>query len=323
MYRSLLLCLSVFIINSIIPIARAQQNDSLFRAYEQKIPNSSVLFRMVPIPGGSFIMGSPEKEKGRRKDEGPVLEVKVDSFWMEEHEVTYEEYIMFQEATKDTQPKPDGITRPSPPYIDFTLGMGKSGGFPANSMSQYAAIMYCKWLYQKTNIFYRLPSEAEWEYACRAGSKTAYPFGQDESKLDKYAWYVANSGNKYHTVKQLQPNAWGLYDMLGNVAEWTLDQYQADYFGQVQSNPHNPMLQPVSKYPITLRGGSFNMDAVALQSAARIPSERKWNARDPQIPKSKWWNTDAPFIGFRIIRPVKQPDSAEAESFFTRFLMLK
>ncbi|MDB5062711.1 MAG: hypothetical protein JWP67_2554 [Mucilaginibacter sp.] len=323
MYRSLLLCLYVFIVNSIIPIARAQQNDSLFLAYEQKIPNSSVLFRMVPIPGGSFIMGSPEKEKGRRKDEGPVLEVKVDSFWMEEHEVTYEEYIMFQEATKDTHPKPDGITRPSPPYIDFTLGMGKSGGFPANSMSQYAAIMYCKWLYQKTNIFYRLPSEAEWEYACRAGSKTAYPFGQDESKLDKYAWYVANSGNKYHAVKQLQPNAWGLYDMLGNVAEWTLDQYQADYFGQVQSNPHNPMLQPVSKYPITLRGGSFNMDAVALQSAARIPSERKWNARDPQIPKSKWWNTDAPFIGFRIIRPVKQPDSAEAESFFTRFLMLK
>jgi formylglycine-generating enzyme required for sulfatase activity len=231
---------------------------------------------------------------------------RLDSFWMEEHEVTYEEYILFQDESLDPGPVPDGITRPSPPYIDFTLGMGKTGGFPANSMSQYAALMYCKWLYKKTGVFYRLPTEAEWEYACRAGSATAYPFGDDAASLSKYAWYNANSDNKYHAVKQLQPNAWGLYDILGNVAEWTLDPYTAG-----------------AKYPIVLKGGSFRDDATALRSAARLASDKKWNARDPQIPRSKWWNTDAPFIGFRVVRPVKQPDAAGVDQFFNQFLTTK
>lgn len=262
----------------------AQQNTSPFQAVEQKIPNSTVSFKMVPIPGNATL----------------------DSFWMEEHEVTYEEYILFQDESMDPAPVPDGITRPSPPYIDFTLGMGKSGGFPANSMSQYAALMYCKWLYKKTGIFYRLPTEAEWEYACKAGSTTAYPFGNDAASLNKYGWYKGNSDNKYHAVKQLQPNAWGLYDLLGNVAEWTLDSYT-----------------PGAKYPIVLKGGSFRDDATALRSTARLASDKKWNARDPQIPRSKWWNTDAPFIGFRVVRPAKQPDSAGVDQFFTQFLTTK
>ena len=94
-------------------------------------------------------MGSNAGDKGHQADEGPATKVTVDSFWMEEHEVTYDEYILFADEQSDKDPKPDGITRPSPPYIDFTLGMGKAGGFPANSMSQYAALMYCKWLYKK------------------------------------------------------------------------------------------------------------------------------------------------------------------------------
>jgi formylglycine-generating enzyme required for sulfatase activity len=269
----------------IVQSANAQPGGAPFQAFEQKIPNSTVFFKMVPVP---------------------AVKAGLDSFWMEEHEVTYEEYILFQDESLDPAPVPDGITRPSPPYIDFTLGMGKTGGFPANSLSQYAAIMYCKWLYKKTGIFYRLPTEAEWEYACRAGSSTAYPFGDDVSSLKDYAWYSGNSDNKYHAVKQLKPNVWGLYDMLGNVAEWTLDPYT-----------------PGSKYPILLKGGSFRDDAAALRSAARLPSDKKWNARDPQIPRSKWWNTDAPFIGFRVVRPVKQPDAAAADLFFNQFLTLK
>jgi formylglycine-generating enzyme required for sulfatase activity len=264
--------------------ASAQQNAPAFQAFEQKIPNAPVSFKMIPIPGNTTL----------------------DSFWMEEHEVTYEEYILFQDESQDAKPVPDGITRPSPPYIDFTLGMGKTGGFPANSMSQYAALMYCKWLYKKTGIFYRLPTEAEWEYACRAGTATTYPFGDDGSALDKYAWYNNNSGNKYHAVKQLQPNNWGLYDMLGNVAEWTLDPYTAG-----------------AKYPIVLKGGSFRDEATSLRSAARLASDKKWNARDPQIPRSKWWNTDAPFIGFRVVRPLKQPDAAGIDQFFNQFLISK
>jgi formylglycine-generating enzyme required for sulfatase activity len=198
--------------------------------------------------------------------------------------------------------------------------MGKSGGFPANSMSQYGALMYCKWLYNKTGIFYRLPTEAEWEYACRAGSQKAYSFGDDENELKDYAWYAASSGNKYHQIKKLKPNSWGLYDMYGNVAEWTLDQYDENYFEKIKSNHENPLIKPQSKYPITLKGGHFRDEASNLRSAARLASSRKWNARDPQIPKSKWWIADAPFVGFRIVRPQQQPSPEEITQFFTQAL---
>ena len=174
---------AIFLIAS-VPV---HAQNTFFQAYEQKIPNSTVSFKMIPVPAAVFLMGSPDQEAGHQADEGPAIKISLDSFWMEEHEVTYEEYILFQDEERDPEPKPDGITRPSPPYVDFTLGMGKTGGFPANSMSQYGAVMYCQWLYKKTGIFYRLPTEAEWEYACRAGSATAYPFGNDMHQLDKYA----------------------------------------------------------------------------------------------------------------------------------------
>jgi formylglycine-generating enzyme required for sulfatase activity len=272
MNRALLACL-VFLLPGEVKLPSVKVP---FSAYTQQIAGTSVAFAMMPIPGNS----------------------RIDSFWMEEHEVTYEEYILFQDETMDQAPVPDGITRPSPPYIDFTLGMGKTGGFPANSMSQYAAIMYCKWLNKKTGVFYRLPTAAEWEYACQAGTTAAYPFGDDAAQLSQYGWYGSNSENKYHAVKQLKPNAWGLYDMLGNVAEWTQD-------------------------PRTLKGGCFSDGAESLRSAAHLPYDKKWNARDPQIPRSKWWNTDAPFIGFRIIRPMKQLDATAATAFYDQLLSIK
>jgi formylglycine-generating enzyme required for sulfatase activity len=248
-----------------------------FQPFVQSISGSDVVFTMIPIPGTKT----------------------VDSFFIEEHETTYEEYILFQDESQDKGPVPDGITRPSPPYIDFTLGMGKKGGFPANSMSRYAAMMYCKWLYKRTGIFYRLPTEAEWTFACSAGVAS----GPGADSLKFYAWYQANSDNRYHAVKQRKPNAWGLYDMLGNVAEWTLDAET-----------------PGTAWPLILKGGCFHDEAPALQPAARLLSDKKWNARDPQIPRSKWWNTDAPFIGFRVVRPVKQPDPAAAEEFYKKYL---
>ena len=314
----------LFFIFSIYSLSVSAQTDSTseFKIYEQKIQGTPVSFKMIPIPAGTFKMGSPENQKGHQPDEGPAAEVKLSAFWIEEHEVTYDEYVLFLDEGRDTGPLPDGVTRPSPPYIDFTLGMGKTGGFPANSMTQYGALMYCKWLYNKTGIFYRLPSEAEWEYACRAGSDKIYSFGDDEKDLKDYGWYAANSGNKYHKIKQLKPNAWGLYDVYGNVAEWTLDQYQEDYFDQVKTNKMDPVVQPKTKYPITLKGGHFRDEAGNLRSASRLPSSRKWNARDPQIPKSKWWIADAPFVGFRIVRPLQQPSKDEVDQFFNRVLNL-
>ncbi|MEC5147730.1 SUMF1/EgtB/PvdO family nonheme iron enzyme [Chitinophaga sp. 212800010-3] len=294
------------------------QSTQTFEAYSQQIPGTDVSFRMVPIKGGSFKLGSPDGEKGRNKDEGPARKIELSDFWMGATEVTFDEYDVFADAEKDKTPVPDGTTRPSPPYIDLTLGMGKAGGFPANSMSQYAAMKYCQWLYFKTGIFYRLPTAAEWEYACRAGSTTAYPFGEDGAQLKDYAWFSGNSSQKYHKVGQLKPNAWGLYDMLGNVEEWTLDQY--DEKGIANATEKDPQAIAGTKVSGLLKGGSFQDDAQLLRSAARIKSDPIWNRRDPQIPKSVWWNADAPFVGFRIVRPAKQPGKEEAEKFYNEMI---
>jgi len=209
----------------------SQQTDTSFKAYEQSIPGSSLKFKMVPIKSGSFTMGSPENEKGRDVDEGPQKTFSVSPFWMGVYEVTHDEFdVFFKDANTSQNLGADAITRPSPQYIDLSWDMGRDGGFPVNSMQQRTAVMYCRWLYNKTGIFYRLPTEAEWEYACRAGSSSTYFFGNTESDLEKYAWYKKNSNAAYHKVGQLQANAFGLYDMLGNVSEWVMDQYDENYF---------------------------------------------------------------------------------------------
>lgn len=296
----------------------SQDNSPPSQPYAVTLPGTTVSFSMVPVPAGTFNWGSPLSEKGRQPDESPHRQVSIAAFWMGAREVTFDEYDVYADAEKDKTPVPDGMTRPSPPYIDLTLGMGKQGGFPANSMSQYGALMYCRWLYAKTGIFYRLPTEAEWEYACRAGAATAYPFGNDTASLKKYGWYASNSGGRYHKVGELQPNAWGLYDMLGNVAEWTLDQYEEGYPAQAPAT--DPWRQPTARTPRSIKGGNYLDDAAHLRSATRLRSDPNWNRRDPQIPKSKWWNADAPFIGFRIVRPLKQPTKEEADQFFADVL---
>jgi formylglycine-generating enzyme required for sulfatase activity len=256
---------------------------------------------MVAIPSGSFVFGQTKKAQ-------------VPTFWMGKTEVTYDEYQLFIEESRDPEPRPpkegpDAVTRPSPPYIDFTLGMGKVGGFPANSMQQYGAIMYCKWLYKKTGFFYRLPTEIEWEYACKAGADIP------SKDLADYAWFQGNSNEKYHQVGQKKPNAWGLHDMLGNVSEWVLDHFESDPTVRKDS----PVF--IDKYAdAVVRGGNYQDPANLVRSTARMAADPKWNRRDPQVPKSIWWNADAPFVGFRIMRPAKQPSAAEINSFFEKYL---
>src|SRR5882757_7704481 len=212
----------------IIPLLLSAQRDSL-KPYTQDIPGADTKIGMVAIQGGTFTMGSPEKEKGRRADEGPSHKVRIAPFYMSQYEVQWDVYELFvykdYDPTKNsdtTDREVDAVTRPTKPYLDMTFGMGKEG-YPAIGMTQYNAIQFCKWLYSRTGVFYRLPTEAEWEYACRAGSTTAYSFGNDPKKLDEYAWYRSNSNEKTHPVGTKKPNAWGLYDMEGNVAEWTMD----------------------------------------------------------------------------------------------------
>jgi formylglycine-generating enzyme required for sulfatase activity len=309
--------ITVLALSTLLSIA--QTND--FNPYEQTVPNSQVKFKMVPIPAGSFKMGSPDTENGRRPDEGPQHTVNLAAFWMAEHEVTYDEFLVFfnDDATSRNS-ESDAVTRPTPQYIDLSWGMGKQGGFPVNSMSQHAALMYCRWLYKNTGIFYRLPTEAEWEYACRAGSNSKYYFGDDEKQLKEYAWFADNSKNKYQKVMLKKPNAWGLYDMLGNLAEWTLDLYDENYYSTLGESVTEPVNVPSTRYPRTVRGGGYLDKAEGLRAAGRAHSEASWNKRDPQIPKSKWWLTDGMSVGFRLVRPLKQPSAEEVDAFFAKFL---
>ncbi len=297
------------------------------KPYTNTIPGTSVSYAMVPIPGGQFLMGSPKKESGRKPDEGPQHKVAIDPFWMGRCEVTWNEYelFMYPEMAKRTAsslgqketPLIDGVSRPTRPYVEMSFGMGKDG-FPAISMTQHGANKYCQWLSAKTGQFYRLPTEAEWEYACRAGTTTAYSFGNSPSKLGDYAWYSKNSDNKYQQVGQKKPNPWGLYDMHGNVVEWTLDQYDPDFYQTLTSgvaqNPWNKATQP---YPHVARGGSWDDGPEMLRSAARRASDKSWKVQDPQLPKSIWYHTDAQFLGFRIIRPLKVPPPEELQKYWT------
>ena len=290
-------------------------------SYEQLIPGSAVTFKLTPIPAGSFLAGTPTTEKERADDEGPQRNISISAFWMGTKEVTHDEFmIFFNDDSFARNSEVDAVTRPTTQYIDLSWGMGKQGGFPTNSMSQHTALMYCRWLYQKTGIFYRLPTEAEWEYACRAGSATAYPFGNDSMQLDNYAWHAGNSDSKYHKTGGKKPNAWGLYDMLGNVAEWTLDQYSETYYETMADKARDPFTEPGARYPKSVRGGGYLTNAGMMRSGARFKSDRSWNKRDPQVPKSKWWLTDAAAVGFRVVRPVSPPSAPEIETFFDKYL---
>ena len=197
--------------------------------YKLTIPGTTVTFEMVPVPAGEFTMGAPAGDSRAKKDEQPQHKVRLDAFWMQAHEVTWDEYRLFMFAAQGGEAARkddlvDAVSRPTRPYVEMSFGMGIDG-FPAISMTQHAANKYAEWLSARTGEFFRLPTEAEWEYACRAGTTTEFPFGDDASKLGDFAWYAGNSTGKYQKVGTKKPNAWGLYDMLGNVMEWTLDQY--------------------------------------------------------------------------------------------------
>lgn len=262
------------------------------------LPENGVTFQMVAIPGGSFTMGSPAGEAGRADDEGPQRQVTISPFWIGKCEVTWDEYDLWSTSKGDV----DGVTRPTPAYTDMTFGMGREG-YPAICMTQHAANTYCAWLSKLTGHTYRLPTEAEWEYACRAGTSTTYGFGDDVAKLDEHAWHEENSEEEYHPVGTKKPNAFGLYDMHGNVAEWTQDQYVKYAAG----SQVDPLVVPTTLYPRTVRGGGWSDEAPTLRSAARTPSHEDWKDQDPQIPKSIWYHTDADFVGLRVLR-VWKPD---------------
>lgn len=295
------------------------------KPYVEAIPGTPQKFELIPIAGGTFQMGSPSTEAKRSDDEGPQHEVAIAPFWMGKHEVTWDEYDEFAFAMDLKRKQREGVdpakqpesekaadaqTRPTPPYADETFGLGRRGQ-PVICITHHAAMEYCRWLSTKTGKVYRLPTEAEWEYACRAGTKTAYSFGDDASQLEEYAWNVDNA-EKPQPVGKKKPNPWGLYDMHGNVSEWCLDHYEPDIYSKLAGQKtvaKGPVVLPTAKeYSYVARGGSWDDDADRLRSAARLASNLEWSVQDPQRPQSIWWHTDATFVGFRVVRALNEQE---------------
>ena len=302
-----------------------------FEPFIEQIPESSISFSMKAIPGGVFKLGSPTSEPFRNDDEGPVTDVEVNSFFMAEIEVTWDEYLVFYRQTSaegrstDTEGirsikngDVDIIVGATPPYgqPDQNWGMGKR---PAITMSFHAAETYCKWLSKVTGKTYRLPTEAEWEYACRANTQTPYFFegnpkdfkksgiwsklsSNDTTTINSYVVYNANSSEKTQEPDWVFPNPFGLKNMLGNVAEFCSDWYQPDiyksYTNDLISNPTGP----TNGTEHVIRGGSFRDHAGKLRCATREHSQTvAWLKTDPQIPKSIWWYSDCSHVGFRVV----------------------
>ena len=303
-------------------LIEASGNPARFESYTETVPVAGASLRMVAIPGGTFLMGSPAEEPHRKPDEGPQHKVSISPFWISETEIPWELYTAFMEngrpRAKDGQlleEQPDdelwdSVTQPTAPYTAMNLGMGHGyeHGLPAISMSHHAASKFCEWLSAQTGHYYRLPTEAEWEYACRAGSPGAYSYGNGEASLDQYAWYWNNSNDRYQKTGSKKPNKWGLRDMHGNVAEWVLDSYVPDAYGKRSGLPTKDPLVIIPGAPHIVRGGSWEDDPDSLRSAARRASTPAWNRQDPQHPKSIWYLTDGGMIGFRVVRPMNIPD---------------
>ena len=297
-----------------------------FESFTEMIPGTTVSFDMVAIPEGSFNMGSPETESLRDEDEGPVRKVALSKFWIAKTEVTWDEYLAFFRATGSqgrtegqvvTRRNTDAISGATPPWGAPDQGWGK-GRRPAITMSWHAADVYCKWLSKVTGKKYRLPTEAEWEYACRGGTETPYFFegnpkkftsegflkkffGPDTSLIASRIIYKENSASKTMVPSSVKENPFGLLNMSGNVAEFCLDFYSAEYYRADSLNYINPR-GPEGGQEHVIRGGSFKSDAADVRSAARdFTKTKSWLVTDPQIPKSIWWYSDCIDVGFRVV----------------------
>jgi formylglycine-generating enzyme required for sulfatase activity len=305
------------------------QSAAEMHPYRELLPGTAVGFELVPLAGGTFRMGSPAGEAGRKASEGPAHDVTLGPFWIGKCEVTWDEYLVFMmkldqelRAAGAAEAVPqdawaDAVSRPTPPYVPMDFGMGVEG-FPAVGMTQFAARQYTQWLSMKTGRFYRLPSEAEWEYACRAGTASAYSCGDDPKELEAHAWSFASSGERYHKVGEKLPNPFGLHDMHGNVAEWVLDRYDDEVYRARSRREQvvDPVEWPTALYPHVVRGGSWDDEPDRLRSAARRGSSPQWQVQDPQLPKSIWYHTDAPFVGFRVVRPLVAPPPEERARYW-------
>jgi len=211
--------------------------------------------KMIWIEGGTFQMGSNDG----RDDEKPVHEVTLDGFWLGETPVTQLQYGTLMKKEKGFFTKK---------LISLNPSQFQGDDLPVETVSWEDAMVFCQKLKEKTGKKYTLPTEAQWEYSCRAGGAGKWYFGNDEMRLKEYAWYKENSGDKTHMVRQKKPNVWGLYDMYGNAWEWCLDWYNEGFYGRVEVTRLNPVNENNGENRV-LRGGSYNATPWDLRSATR------------------------------------------------------
>jgi formylglycine-generating enzyme required for sulfatase activity len=307
-------------------IYTAAEQVSGFKDFNEKIPGTTVSFDMVAVKGGTFMMGSPADEPLRDEDEGPRRKVTVSDFWIGRIEVSWDEYLAFFRATGSqgrtegqvvSSRKADAISGATPPWGAPDQGWGK-GQRPAITMSWHAATVYCQWLSKVTGKKYRLPTEAEWEYACRGGTETPYFFGGSPKKftsngllkkifspdtaiINSMVIYKENSNARTGEPGRVKQNPLGLLNMSGNVAEFCLDFYAPDTYGADTVAAVNPR-GPARGREHVIRGGSFKSDAKDVRSAARdLTKTQAWLVTDPQMPKSIWWYSDVIDVGFRVV----------------------
>ena len=306
-----------------------------FKNYIETIPGTSASISMIAIPGGTFKMGSPESEPFHQADEAPQRQVEVSSFFMGEMEITWDQFWAFYGETmsegrtppaliyaNNTREDVDAVSGPTPPFgfPDQGWGMGER---PAITMTHYSAETFCQWLSLKTGKKYRLPTEAEWEYAARGGTSTPYffegspsdytnegfwngIFGADTTQINRYVIYVNNSKNRSQEPSKVLANPFGLKNMLGNVMEYCSDWYAEDAYSQLADGAKDPK-GPDSGTEYVVRGGTYASDASELRSAARSYTRHDdWLRTDPQNPKSIWWYSDIKSIGFRVVCEVPE-----------------
>lgn len=239
----------------------------ILEVVSDSIPGTLVRFEMVAIPGDTITVTTPA---GRRT-------AAVPSFWIGRTEVTWNEYDVFafrlDMSREAAAAASDAESRPSRPYGAPDRGYGHDG-FPALGVTYQAAVAYAAWLSAKTGHRYRVPLDAEWTLAARLAARRA------TLPVDSLAWHSGNAGDAPHRVGTLRADPLGLHDMFGNVAEW------------VAGSDGRPVV----------RGGSFADPPSLVGLAARAWQTEDWNATDPQFPKSRWWLSDAPFVGFRLVR---------------------
>ena len=312
------------------PVYEARAEVSAFEDFTETVPGTAAAIRMIAVPGGTFTMGSPEAEAFRRDDEGPQRQVTVSPFFMAEVETTWDQFWAFYNETmsegrtppaviyaNNTRDDIDAVSGPTPPFGAPDQGWGM-GSRPAITMTHYAAETFCQWLSLKTGRKYRLPTEAEWEYAARGGSSDPYwfpgspkkfssegflksVFKADTAGIARNVIYAANSGNRTQEPSRVAANPFGLKNMLGNVMEYCSDYYAEDAYGRLQDGAVDPT-GPESGSEYVVRGGSYASDAANLRCAARASTHHDdWLRTDPQNPKSIWWYSDIKGIGFRVV----------------------